>query len=116
MKNRMPPTVVIDCFPESAKKYRFGYAVVAVDVIRATTTAVTAVSLGWRCFPTPSLEAVGPLAARLDNPLLAGGRGGDMTQGFDQTQKSGGKGPPTDFPRPNSFLFPFRTSPLPTNP
>jgi len=72
MKNRMPPTVVIDCFPESAKKYRFGYAVVAVDVIRATTTAVTAVSLGWRCFPTPSLEAVGPLAARLDNPLLAG--------------------------------------------
>ena len=49
------PTVVIDCFPESAKKYRDSHAIVAVDVIRATTTVVTAVSLGWECFPTQSL-------------------------------------------------------------
>src|SRR5438477_11347294 len=32
--------VVIDCFPESVETYRNGYAIVAVDVIRATTTAV----------------------------------------------------------------------------
>src|SRR2546425_12887259 len=99
MKNRMPPTVVIDCFPESAKKYRFGYAVVAVDVIRATTTAVTAVSLGWRCFPTPSLEAVGPLAARLDNPLLAGEMGGNMPHGFDMTNSPAGMALRAGFPR-----------------
>src|SRR2546425_12221906 len=97
MKNRMPPTVVIDCFPESAKKYRFGYAVVAVDVIRATTTAVTAVSLGWRCFPTPSLEAVGPLAARLDNPLLAGGMGGDMPYGVALAKHPGENALRADF-------------------
>lgn len=104
MKNRMPPTVVIDCFPESAKKYSFGYAVVAVDVIRATTTAVTAVSLGWRCFPTPSLEAVRPLAARLDNPLLAGEMGGNMPYGFDMTNSPAEIALRTDFQRPMILL------------
>jgi 2-phosphosulfolactate phosphatase len=34
-------TVTVDCFPESLARYRDGYAIVAVDVIRATTTAVT---------------------------------------------------------------------------
>ena len=110
MKNRMPPTVVIDCFPESAKKYRFGYAVVAVDVIRATTTAVTAVSLGWRCFPTPSLEAVGPLAARLDNPLLAGEMGGNMPYGFDMTNSPAEMALRTDFQRPMILLSTSGTS------
>src|SRR5438067_9397056 len=76
-------TVVIDCFPESAANYRDGYAIVAVDVIRATTTAVTAVALGRRCFPVPSLEAAVPLAARLTNPLLVGELGGCMPYGFD---------------------------------
>ena len=38
-------------------------AVVVVDVIRAMTTAVTAVALGRRCLPVPSLEA-----ARADRP------------------------------------------------
>jgi 2-phosphosulfolactate phosphatase len=76
-------TVVIDCFPESAERYGDGFAVVAIDVIRATTTATTAVALGRRCFPVPSLEAAVPLAARLQNPLLIGELGGNMPYGFD---------------------------------
>src|SRR5439155_16577214 len=79
----MRKTVVIDCFPESLVSYRKGYAIVAVDVIRATTTAVTAVALGRRCFPVPSLEAAVPLAARLTNPLLVGEHGGCMPYCFD---------------------------------
>jgi hypothetical protein len=35
----MSRSVVIDCFPESAAAYKEGFAVVAIDVIRATTTA-----------------------------------------------------------------------------
>ena len=38
----MEKTFVIDSFPESALQYREGWAVVAVDVIRATTMAITA--------------------------------------------------------------------------
>lgn len=78
-------TVVIDCFPESAERYSHDHALVVVDVIRATTTAVTAVALGRRCFPVPSLEAAVPLAARLDQPVLVGELGGNMPYGFDMT-------------------------------
>lgn len=59
-----------------------GWAIVGMDVIRATSTAVTAVAAGRRCFPVPSLEAAVPLAARLDNPLLVGELGGNMPYGF----------------------------------
>ncbi len=59
-----------------------GHAVVAVDVIRATTTAVTAASQGRRCFPTPSIEAAVPLAASLHDPLLVGELGGNKPYGF----------------------------------
>jgi 2-phosphosulfolactate phosphatase len=77
-------TVVIDCFPESLPRYRTGHAVVAVDVIRATTTAVTAVVGGWRCFPVTSIEAAVELAQRLEDPLLTGELGGHMPSGFHQ--------------------------------
>ncbi len=79
----MRKTVVIDCFPESVPAYRHGYALVAIDVIRATTTAVTAAALGRRCYPVPSIEVAVPLAARLTDPLLAGELGGNMPYGFD---------------------------------
>lgn len=81
----MPRKVVIDCFPESARKYEDRYAIVAVDVIRATTTAVTAVAKERRCFPVPSIEAALPVAARLHHPLLVGELGGNMPYGFDLT-------------------------------
>ena len=78
-------SVVIDCFPDSVRRYREGYAIVAIDVIRATTTAVTAVAMGRRCFPVPSIEHALPIAARLDQPLLVGELGGNMPYGFDLT-------------------------------
>lgn len=79
----MSRTVVIDCFPEAGRVYRNGYGVVAVDVLRATTTAVTALAAGHRVYPVPSLELAVPLAARLERPLLVGELGGNMPYGFD---------------------------------
>ncbi len=81
----MSKTVVIDCFPESARHYSEAYAIVAIDVIRATTTAITSVNLGRRCFAVPNIEAALPLAARLSDPLLVGELGGNMPYGFHLT-------------------------------
>jgi 2-phosphosulfolactate phosphatase len=57
-------------------------ATVAVDVLRATTTAITAVARGRRCYPVPSLAAALARAAELDHPLLAGELDGVMPAGF----------------------------------
>lgn len=78
----MKKTVVIDCFPDSVERYVNGFAVVSVDVIRATTTAVTAVAMGRRCFPVPTLGAAIERVALLDKPLLAGELGGNKPFGF----------------------------------
>jgi len=56
---------------------------VAVDVIRATTTAVTAAATGRRCFPAPTAEAAMAIAKGLDNPLLAGESNGTMPVVFE---------------------------------
>jgi 2-phosphosulfolactate phosphatase len=79
----MSGTVIIDCFPECAARYRSGHAVVAIDVVRATTTAITAVAAGRRCFVVPTVEAAFRLAAKLDHPLLVGEQRGVMPEGFD---------------------------------
>lgn len=100
----MRKTVVIDCFPESVGAYRNGYAIVAVDVIRATTTAVTGVALGRRCFPVPSLEEAVPLAAKLTNPLLVGELGGSMPYGFDLNNSPADLESRTDIHRPMLLL------------
>jgi 2-phosphosulfolactate phosphatase len=76
-------TVVIDYLPESVSRYRSNWVIVAVDVIRATTTAITATAAGWRCFPAPTVEAALALAQQFDNPILAGEAGGDIPLGFD---------------------------------
>jgi 2-phosphosulfolactate phosphatase len=81
----MPKTVTIDCFPERLARYcDGGWTVVAVDIIRATTTAVTAVAGGRRCYPAATLEAALALAERLDTPLLAGELGGSVPYGFEE--------------------------------
>jgi 2-phosphosulfolactate phosphatase len=100
----VPPVVVIDFLPESAARYRSDHAVVVVDVIRATTTACTAAAIGWRCYPTPSLEAAVPLAARLSNPLLVGELGGNMPYGFDLTNSPAELAARTDVTRPLILL------------
>ena len=81
--NRSQKRVVIDCFPESVDRYAADHAIVAVDVIRATTTAVTAVAVGRRCFPVETVDAAVALAPRLKDPLLVGELGGSMPYGFD---------------------------------
>lgn len=78
-------TVTIDCFPESLARYRTGHAVVAIDVIRATTTAVTAVAGGWRCFPASSIEAAVDLGRGFEDALLVGELGGHTPYGFHLT-------------------------------
>lgn len=79
-------------------------AVVVVDVIRSATTAVTAVARGRRCFPTRSIEASLPLAARLENPLLAGELGGAMPYGFDMQNSPAGIDRRADVERPVILL------------
>lgn len=54
----------------------------AIDVIRATTMAVTAASLGWECYPVGSLEAAWELARKSNSPLLAGEINGVEPEGF----------------------------------
>ncbi len=100
----MTRKVVIDCLPESAKLYRRGYAVVAVDVIRATTSIVTVVSMGRRCFPVASLEAAQALSFRLSNPLLAGEISGGMPDGFHMNNSPAELALRTDVGRPLILL------------
>ena len=81
----MGNTVIIDCFPESALRYRDDYAIVAVDVIRATTTCATAINLGRRVFPVQNTDEAFVLASNLDDPLFVGELGGNVPYGFDMT-------------------------------
>lgn len=74
--------VVIDFFPRNARRYGRGWAVVAIDVFRATTTACTAVATGRRCFPVASVSLAYDRAAAL-GALLAGEQGGEPVAGFD---------------------------------
>jgi 2-phosphosulfolactate phosphatase len=79
----MQRTVVIDCHAESARRYRQGWAIVVVDVIRATTTAITAAACGRRCFPAPTVEAALEIAARFPDALLAGEVSGSVPVTFE---------------------------------
>lgn len=81
----MKGTVVIDCFPESAERYRDRCAIVVVDVIRATTVATTAVSMGRRVFPAKTTDEACVIAATLNDPLLVGELGGNKPYGFHMT-------------------------------
>lgn len=77
------PSVAIDCFHEHLEPVKADTEIVAVDVIRATTTAATAVALGKRLYPAGSIEAAVRLAADLHRPILAGELGGVQPYGFD---------------------------------
>jgi 2-phosphosulfolactate phosphatase len=79
----MAPSVVIACDRQADDYFGDGYTTVTVDVIRATTTAITAVAGGWRCFPVADLEAATVVANGLADPLLAGELGGGVPAGFE---------------------------------
>jgi 2-phosphosulfolactate phosphatase len=93
-------SVAIDYLPESVSRYRSGWAIVAIDVIRATTTAITAAAAGWRCFPTPTIEAALALAQEFDDPLLAGESGGNIPNGFEMDNSPAQLALRTDTQRP----------------
>jgi 2-phosphosulfolactate phosphatase len=76
-------TVKIDAFPEAAFRYLRYDAIVCIDVIRATTTAVTAVAQGRRVFPKASVEDAFVTAERLEDPLLAGEIKEVLPEGFE---------------------------------
>jgi 2-phosphosulfolactate phosphatase len=79
----MRKSVVIDYLPERVRHYRTEWAIVAIDVIRATTTAITAAATGRRCFPVPTVEAALALAQEFNDPLLAGESSGEIPAGFE---------------------------------
>jgi 2-phosphosulfolactate phosphatase len=81
----MDKRVWIGSGPPCARRFGPEDAVVVVDVIRATTTAVTAAALGGRCLPVPSVERAWALARRLPRPLLMGELDGARPDGFDLT-------------------------------
>ena len=74
--------VFIDYLPSSADRYLPETAIVAVDVFRTTTTAVTCGATGRRCYPAASVDDAMTMAGRLEDPLLVGESGGDRPEGF----------------------------------
>jgi 2-phosphosulfolactate phosphatase len=100
----VPGQVVIDWSPERLGRYAGGWVVVAVDVVRATTTAVTAVAAGRACYPVPSVDAARDLAAGLDQPLLVGELGGVVPPGFDLDNSPAALSHRTDVERPVVLL------------
>jgi 2-phosphosulfolactate phosphatase len=82
---RPAPRVTIRSFQERGVDDIETDAVVAVDVIRATTTAITAVEAGMRCFPAQDLDEAHELAHRLGDCLLVGELAGSLPDGFHLT-------------------------------
>ena len=74
---------LIDCSIDRSVLYPNGQAVVAIDVIRSTTVAITIVASGRKCFYAPSVDVALEISRRLENPLLVGEIGGNMPYGFD---------------------------------
>ena len=98
-------TVVIDYLPSSVAKYRDYHTIVAVDVIRATTMAVTAVAQGRRCVAAADLEDAFAIGDRIGDAVLAGELGGDMPDGFDMNNGPADLAGRRDVHRPLVMLF-----------
>ncbi|MFN2594020.1 MAG: 2-phosphosulfolactate phosphatase, partial [Actinomycetota bacterium] len=58
-------------------------AVVVIDVIRATTTAITALARGHRCLIAGDLAHLNEVVSLVERPLLVGEIDGVMPEGFD---------------------------------
>jgi 2-phosphosulfolactate phosphatase len=97
-------TVSICCFGEGQHHYAADRALVAVDVIRATTTAVTAISSGRECHLVPTLQAAFHTASRVPNALLTGEVGGEMPAGFELTNSPAQLAARSDVSRPLVLL------------
>jgi 2-phosphosulfolactate phosphatase len=100
----MRGTVVIDCYQNRGGLYQHGYAVVAIDVIRATTMAISAVAQGRRCYPVTTVEDALTLARQLRHPILAGELRGDVPFGFDMSNSPAELAARMDIDRPLILL------------
>jgi 2-phosphosulfolactate phosphatase len=97
--------VSICCFTDTVQDYSDNSAeVVAVDVIRATTTAITAISTGRECHFAATLEAAFATASKLPDALLAGELGGEMPDGFHMTNSPAQLAARRDVSRPLVLL------------
>lgn len=99
----MDRSVVIDFHPRCEGAWPDS-AVVVVDVIRATTTAITGVALGRRCLPVDSVEAAFRVAGQLRDPLLVGELGGETPPGFHLTNSPAAIAERADLARPMVLL------------
>jgi len=84
-ERNMKRSVSISCFVDGLKHYADDLALVAIDVIRATTTAATAIAAGRRCYPVSSVAAARALSVQVSDALLVGEVAGEMPDGFDLT-------------------------------
>jgi phosphosulfolactate phosphohydrolase-like enzyme len=105
----MEKTVTIDCSPESLAYYRDGYAIVAVEVMRATTAVA---ALNRRCFPELLSRRRFPSLEGLTITLLVGKLGGSMPNGFDLTNGPAELGLWSDVYHPMMLLSPSGTKVL----
>jgi 2-phosphosulfolactate phosphatase len=85
-------------------------SIVAVDVIRSTTTAITAVERGRRCFVAGTVDDARRIAAGLPRPLLAGELRGRLISGFDIGNSPSAIAERTDVDRPIVLLSSSGTS------
>jgi 2-phosphosulfolactate phosphatase len=76
-------TLTIRSYAGSLPRGAADAVIVGVDVIRATTTAISAVASGRRCILAGTIEAALQEQARLAPALLAGELGGNMPYAFD---------------------------------
>ena len=81
----MAKTFVIDCYAENRNSYPEDYAVIAIDVIRSTTTATTALYLGRYVYPALNADEALMMVPNLKDPLLVGEMGGHVPFGFHMT-------------------------------
>ncbi len=75
--------MTVDHSTEAASRYGEGWAVVGVDVFRATTLICTAVAAGRRCMVAGDMEEALALAAATPGSLSAGEQAGVVPPGFD---------------------------------
>jgi 2-phosphosulfolactate phosphatase len=99
-------TVKIDAFPESAFRCLEYDAIVCIDVICATTTAVTSVVQGRRAFSVAEVEQAFAVARGLDNPLLVGESKGARPAGFEMRDSPAALSQRTDVDRPMVLASP----------
>lgn len=95
---------IIDCFPSETGRCFQDCAVVAVDVIRASTTAITAVAANRRCFPVSSAEEAFHKRREFPESILAGEIAGLMPEGFDINNSPAVVARRSDYDRPLVLL------------